>query len=157
MRIALFALLSFLLAACSDTADTAVASREATQDPVADVAVEPASGSSAAEDEAATFLQTTTAAVEAAGGDITALSPEAAANNINGWITKLIHFEGTEDVVDDLADLKKELMIGEMDSAKVSGILGSLATSTRELSDRAVGLGMLADVLQAGSDKLADK
>lgn len=154
MKIILFVFVSLFLVACGDTASDVDSSRETTQDAIAD---ERASATPAAKAEATTFVQTTTAAVKAAGGDITAMSTEAAANNINGWITKLSQFDGTDAVVDDLAALKKELMIGEMDNAKVSDILGSLANTTRDLSDRAPGLDMLADALQAGSDKLAGK
>lgn len=105
--------------------------------------------------EAASFLQSTVKAVTEVGGDITALSPEAAANNVNGWITKLSQFEGTDAVVDDLAALKKEFLLGgDLDGNKISGILSSMAGNTRTVSDKAPGLSMLADVLQAGADKL---
>jgi hypothetical protein len=154
MRFLVLISLMFFLAACGNTPDTPA---EATRDVDAEVTTGMESVTPAVEEETTSFLQTTLEAVSTTGGDITALSPEAAANNINGWITKLDQFEGTDAVVGDLANLKKELMLGEMDSAKVSGILSSLASNTRDLSDRAPGLATLADALQAGSDKLAGR
>ena len=155
MKITTLFFLSLLFLACGDTPD---APDDTLTEDVSDAAAETGMPDAALQAETTSFLQTTVQAVQSAGGDITALSPESAANNINGWITKLSEFEGTDAVVDDLAALKKEFMIGgELDGPRISSILGSMADNTRELSDRAPGLSALADALQAGSDKLAGK
>lgn len=148
----LLLLLSLFAVSCGDAADTAAADAKAE---MSDMASKVDNDMAAQKAEAANFLQTTVQAVTAAGGDITALAPEAAANNVNGWITKLSQFEGTDAVVDDLAALKKEFLKGgDLDGKTISGILGSMATNTRAVSDKAPGLNTLADVLEAGSKKL---
>lgn len=155
MRILSLPLLAFLFFACGD-ADSAT---ETMDDTVTEASEDLDRGTAAAqaEAEASTFLQTTIQNVQSAGGDITALPREAAANNINGWITKLSAMDGTDDMVDHLAALKKELMFEEVDGGKVSEILGQLAGETRDFSDQAPGLDALASALQAGADKLGAK
>ncbi|NJC27401.1 hypothetical protein [Neolewinella antarctica] len=144
-------ILALFFVACGDATETVDSDVDvvttAVEDPMA-----------AQQTEAAGFLQTTVQAVQSAGGDITALSPEAAANNINGWITKLSQFDGTDAIVDDLAELKKEFLLGgDLDGEKISGILSSMAGNTRDVSDKAPGLDALANALQAGADKLSGK
>ena len=93
-------------------------------------------------------------AVKSAGGDITALSPDAAVGNINTWIEKLGSMDGTEGVVDGLKSLKTELTSGEIDGSKVSTILSSLAEKTRELGGDNMAVGTIASALDAGAKKL---
>jgi len=99
-------------------------------------------------------LSATIEAVKSAGGDITALSPEAAVGNIDTWIGKLGSMEGTEDIVGSLKGLKAELTSGDIDGGKVSGILTTLAAKTRELGDGNMALGTIASALEAGAKKL---
>lgn len=108
--------------------------------------------------EAATFLGATVEAVQSVGGDITALSPEAAATNVEGWISKLSDVEGAGPLVEDLSMLKKEFTeAGDepLNGASISKLLASMAEKTRGMSDKAQGLDMLANVLDAGAKKLA--
>lgn len=151
----LLLLLSLFAVSCGDAADTAKTAAADAKAEMSDMASKVDDTMATEKAETANFLQTTVQAVTAVGGDITALAPEAAANNVNGWITKLSQFEGTDAVVDDLAALKKEFLKGgDLDGKAISGILGSMATNTRAVSDKAPGLGTLADVLEAGSKKL---
>ena len=106
-----------------------------------------------------TFLEQTLTVIRAAGGDPTAIDQDAAANNVNGWITQLSGVDGTEAVLADLALLKKEFILAEDDAElnrqNISAILSSLADNTRALSDRATGLSTLADALETGAERLA--
>ena len=96
-------------------------------------------------------------AVQSAGGDITALSPDAAVGNIDGWIGKLRGMDGADGIVSDLESLKTELTSGNIDGGKVSGILSQLASSTREMGKGNQGLNTLASALDAGAAKLGGK
>ena len=134
--------------ATTDDADQTMAEREA--DTQATQAIKENT-------ETMDFLSTTVAAVQKAGGDITALSPEAAANNVNGWISKLSDVEGAEPIVEDLANLKKEFLLGSedgLDGPAIGLILNRLADNTRAVSDQAKGLDMLANVLEKGAETL---
>ncbi len=103
------------------------------------------------------LLAGTIDAVQSAGGDLTALSPQAAVSNIESWINKLSSMDGTAPIVTDLKALQAELQTGNINGSKVSGLLSSLATKTRSLSSNAPMLNTLAGALQAGADKLAGK
>ena len=102
-------------------------------------------------------LEGTVEAVNAAGGDITALDPTTATSNIDGWIGQLRGMDGTDEIVNNLETLKTELSSGNIDGGRVSEILSTLADETRELEGQAPGLSTLASALQAGADKLAGK
>ena len=110
-----------------------------------------------AETQATTFLQQTVRTVQSAGGDITALAPAAATENITGWITRLSDVDGADGVVNGLGNLKQELMQESIDGGKVSEILSDLAAQTRAMGDKVPGLPVLAKVLDAGARKLAGK
>jgi hypothetical protein len=146
MRIIILLLLTFPLFTCDSTPDAAA--EERIEETTADAAtvVEDTDGLD--------LLQQTAAAVERAGGDITAFEPRQATNNINAWITKLADVEGADPIIGNLALLKDELMRSPIDGPRVSELLGTLAQNTREVSDQAMGLSALADALQAGSDRL---
>ena len=84
----------------------------------------------------------------------TRVSADGDAWRVSVWFVEAITV-GTDAVVDDLAALKKEFLKGgDLDGKTISGILGSMATNTRAVSDKAPGLNTLADVLEAGSKKL---
>jgi hypothetical protein len=103
------------------------------------------------------MLQATVEAVTSVGGDITALPGSAAVGNIEGWITKLSSMEGTDAVVAELNSLKTELSSGDIDGAKVSTILSTLAEQTSDLAGDNAMLGAVANALKAGADKLGGK
>ncbi len=102
-------------------------------------------------------LQPTIDAVQSTGGDITALPPDAAVTNIDSWISKLQSMDGTSGIVDNLQMLKSELTAGNIDGSKVSNLLSTLATQTREVGQGNAGLNTLASALDAGAQKLAGK
>lgn len=102
-------------------------------------------------------LQPTIDAVQSAGGDITALSPSTAVSNIDSWINELQDMDGTSEIVDNLKMLKTELTAGSIDGPKVSNLLSTLATQTREVGQGNAGLSTLATALDAGARKLAGK
>ncbi|NJC25698.1 hypothetical protein [Neolewinella antarctica] len=137
-------LLAFLAFSCGDNADTTV------DDTMADVET-----TTIVEDnQPDPMIGGTIDAVQSTGGDITALPAGAAVSNIDGWISKLSSMDGTDGIVNELQSLKTELTSGNIDGMKVSGILSSLATSTRSMESKAPGLGTIASALQAGADKL---
>jgi hypothetical protein len=149
MRTLILLVFSLILFTCG-TNDSAV-------EAMADASEEVDVAATAAKAEATNHLKNTIEAAQSVGGDITALPTAAAANNINGWITKLIDVDGADGVVNGLAMLKKELMQESIDGDSVSTILADLANETRTMSDRAPALNTLANVLEAGSKKLAGK
>jgi len=110
-----------------------------------------------AKSDATDHLESTVEAVQSAGGDLTALPVTAAAHNINGWINKLADVDGADGITDGLAKLKEELLRESVDGGSVSAILSELSTETRAMSDKVPALGTLANLLDAGAKKLADK
>ncbi|NJC25697.1 hypothetical protein [Neolewinella antarctica] len=132
-------LLAFLAFSCGDT------TRTAANNPGTDMTDAEPTGD----------VKATIDAVQSTGGDITALPAAAAVSNIDGWISTLGAMNGTDGIVRDLQSLKTELSAGAIDGDRVSGLLSSLATSTRSMESKAAGLGTLASALQAGADKLS--
>lgn len=103
------------------------------------------------------LVKNTIDAVQAKEGDITALDPGTAVSNIDSWIVKLGGMDGTSGMVSDLESLKMELSSGNIDGGKVSGILSSLASQTRDMGNGNPMLGTLASALDAGAAKLGGK
>jgi len=101
-----------------------------------------------------TSINETVDAVRNAGGDITALSPSAAVANIDSWIAKLSDMDGTEEVTENLRELKDELTDGDIDGSKVGTLLNALGEDTRELAPNNAALAGLASALEAGGAKL---
>jgi hypothetical protein len=145
--IALLSLALFLFACGETTPDTATA-------PVDDVPVVEAPP---ATPQTNPLLQSTVDAVQTNGGDITALSPYTAVANIDNWIDELRNMEGTDGIVNDLEALKMELGMDNIDGGKVSNLLSSLASSTRQVGNGNPGLNALASALDAGASKLGGK
>ena len=153
MRILTILMIALFFAACGETNETA----DTMGDTAAGMTDDAAGAATTASRESSAYLKTTVDAVQSAGGDITALPPSAATDNIDGWISKLGSVDGSDKVVNGLKSLKNELMQENIDGSKVSDVLGSLANETRGMSSKAPGLNALAGALQAGSDKLAGK
>ncbi len=65
--------------------------------------------------------------------------------------------DGTDGIVNNLQSLKSELTAGSIDGGKVSNLLSTLATQTREVGQGNAGLSTLASALEAGARKLAGK
>jgi hypothetical protein len=150
MRFTFLFLLSIFVVACGETPEVA----EEDYGDEAEVAAEDAA-TVAERTDGLDLLQQTAAAVQRAGGDITAFPLSAATNNINAWITKLADVEGADPIVADLARLKDELLRTEIDRMRVAGILSSLANDTGELADEAPGLSALSDALREGANRLS--
>lgn len=147
---------SALLFACGGQSTE---SAEEMNEDATDAAGEIATEAVTARTDASTFLSSTLQAVTAAGGDITALPAEDAAANINGWISRLSRVDGTEKIVEDLARLKTEFMIGDgedLNGESISRILTSMADHTRDISEGAPMLKTLANALEAGALKLVE-
>ena len=143
--------------ACGDANETADATDRAMTDAAADVrdgADDMANSANSMASNGMAYLTSTINAVKSAGGDLTALSPSAATQNIDGWVDKLSSMDGTDAIVGNLKELKEELMSGDIDGGDVSELLGKLANDTRSLSSKAPALNGLANALQAGADKL---
>lgn len=100
-----------------------------------------------------TSINETVSAVKNAGGDITALSPDVAVGNIDSWIGKLNGVDGSGEVVENLKDLKEELM-GDRDGQKIGTLLNALAEDSREMAPNNAALNGLASALEAGGKKL---
>ena len=157
MRYLTLLALAVFLMACGDSATTAESMEDSMEDTAADMRAETESMANTASAEGANMLQSTISAVQSAGGDLTALSPDAAVNNINGWVNQLRKVDGTDGMINELNSLRTELQSGNINGSRVSGILSNLASQTRSMSDRAPGLSTLADALEAGANKLAGK
>jgi len=145
------ALLAFalLLFACNDAATTTA------EAPVAETPVVEAPP--VTPNQPNPLLQNTIDAVQTNGGDVTALPPATAVSNIDAWIGELRNMEGTDGIVADLESLKMELGMDNIDGSKVSGLLSSLASSTRQVGNGNPGLNALASALDAGASKLGGK
>ena len=149
MKYALFLTLPlFALASCGGSSETEVMDTDGIEVPT----VETPSVSDLGGDMVS--VNETVDAVRQAGGDITAIDPAAATGVIDGWINKLGSVPGADGVVNNLQSLKGELTSGNIDGAKVGGILGQLASGTRSLAPNNPALGQLANALEAGATKL---
>lgn len=103
--------------------------------------------------EAGNYFNETISAVQGAGGDLTALPPAAAVQNIDGWIQRLEGKDGTYEIVEGLENLKGALTDDDgIDGQEVGTALNELAEDIRE-KDNAM-LAPLADALAAGGQKL---
>lgn len=96
------------------------------------------------------FLSQTLGAVRSAAGDITTLPASAAVSNINSWIGKLRGMDGTDEIVEDLTELKEQLGAREIDGSEVADLLQDLAEETREIGKGNKSLEVLAYALEAG-------
>lgn len=141
---------ALLLFACNDAATTTETPPVADEMPEMETPTTPAQSTSP-------LLQSTVDAVQTNGGDITALPPSAAVSNIDSWIGELRGMDGTDGIIRDLESLKMELGMGNIDGSKVSNLLSSLASSTRQVGNGNPGLNALASALDAGANKLGGR
>lgn len=88
------------------------------------------------------------------GADLTTVPAAAARGNINSWIAKLRAMPGTDDLVEELEELKTELTATDIDGDEVGEILLELAEETGELAPDNNGLQALAYLLRAGGRRL---
>ena len=125
------------VAACADAderADQAVEAPAATPDEPADLDV---------------TAQSTLDAIDAAGG-LTRLAPEAAIENINGWIVRLANAkEAPAGVVLGLETLKEQLAATPLDGEAVGGTLMDLGEQTAAAAGEDNALTELAQSLTA--------
>ena len=74
-------------------------------------------------------------------GDITALKPEAAVKNIEGWeqFLEKHEVEGAKKLTTDLDKLKKLLQADELDDTKIKALMQKLGKETEALASHAKG------------------
>ncbi len=103
-------------------------------------------------------LQHTMNEVKSNGGNITAIPSSAAVSIIDSWISKLRDVDDSDGIVSNLERLKGELSnSSSIDGAKVSQLLSSLASETRELASDDESFTALANALDSGASKLSGK
>ncbi|MDX1420595.1 MAG: hypothetical protein R3181_11560 [Rubricoccaceae bacterium] len=73
--------------------------------------------------------------ISALQGGITALPMNAAIDNINGWIAQLegADFDGSDEMVEELTELRDELQASPIDGAEVAESLTELGRMTSEV------------------------
>jgi hypothetical protein len=94
--------------------------------------------------------------ISALEGGITSLAPSAAIDNINGWIARLeeAEFDGSDDIVDSLEELRDELSGGEIDGEYVAELLVELGEDTAAAAGGNAGLERLASLLTSAGEGL---
>lgn len=97
--------------------------------------------------------------ISALQGGITALPMNAAIDNINGWITQLqgADFDGSDEIVEELMELRDELQESPIDGAEVAESLTELGRMTGEAATAAgnTELQQLADLLSGAGNQLS--
>ncbi|THH37903.1 hypothetical protein [Neolewinella litorea] len=135
-------LFAAFLTACGDTSEATV-----------DDTVETPETTMEPSDPAGT-LQATVEAVQANGGDITALPGEAAVANIDTWTEQLEGVNGAEKVTSNLESLRETLSESPINGQLAGMQLISLAEDTRQVAGSTPGISALVAALQAGGEKL---
>ncbi|CAH1001184.1 hypothetical protein LEM8419_02084 [Neolewinella maritima] len=149
MRYFSLLLLSVLLAACTGNAD-ADADYDATEVPTEDDNTTATAG-----DPAAT-LDATVAAVQANGGDLTALPAATALSTIDTWMEQLDDVDGADKVTGNLETLRETLREDPINGELAGMLLLTLAEDTRQVAGTAPGVSTLIDALLAGGNKLTE-
>ncbi|WP_116126233.1 hypothetical protein [Lewinella sp. IMCC34183] len=136
-------LFALLLAACDSSESTS----ESTTD-----GMEAGDTDTMEADNPTALLQSTQEAVQANGGDITALPADAAVSNIDNWMDQLDGMDGTDAVTGNLEALKATLTESPINGQLAGMQLISLAEDTRKAGGSTVSA--LASALQSGGEKL---
>ena len=136
--------LALLLAACAGNNDAT------TTDPNA------VDSSEMADQDGTATVQSTVDAVQANGGDITALPADAALANIDSWIDQLDDNEDASKVTGNLEELQEALGEQPINGPLVGMLLITLAEDTRQVAGTAPGVSTLVSALQSGGEKLTD-
>ncbi len=134
-------LLAGLFAACGDGSEANVDNSE------------PIVAEQDADDPTAT-LQATVSAVQAKGGDLTALPGDAAVSNIDTWMEQLDDVDGADKVTGNLESLRETLTESPINGQLAGMQLLSLAEDTRQVGGATPGISALVSALQAGGEKL---
>ena len=94
--------------------------------------------------------------IDAAGNDITALAPETALANINGWINTLdgAEFTNSTEIRDGLMTLKDQLSTDPLNGSAIGETLTNLGTWTKASAPDNAEIQTLGDALLAGGTKL---
>ena len=92
-------------------------------------------------------------AIRGAGG-LTGLTPQAAVTTIDEWIVKLGGLDGTDDLVADLRQLKTALSGGELDGARIGGLLQEIGSETRRLAAGNQAVGGLGEALESAGEQM---
>ena len=101
-------------------------------------------------------VQSTVDAVQANGGDITALPADAALANIDSWIDQLDDNEDASKVTGNLEELQDALGEQPINGPLVGMLLITLAEDTRQVAGTAPGVSTLVSALQSGGEKLTE-
>ena len=152
MKYAFAFLLPLLVVACGGNNETdteVVAPTVEVTEPTIDTETMPA-------DAGMVSINETVDAVNAAGGDITAIAPSAAVTVIDGWIMKLNGMPEASGIVSNLTALKGQLATGAPNGRMVGELLTKLGAETKTLaaSSGNMALDGLANALSAGGAKL---
>lgn len=100
-------------------------------------------------------INETVDAVNAAGGDITAVAPASAIVVVDGWIAKLSSMPEAAGIVGNLNALKGQLASGAPDAKTTGDLLTKLGLETQALATDNVALQGLSSALTAGGAKLS--
>ncbi len=130
-----------LLTACGNASEATVDNSEPTMEQLN------------ADDPGAT-LQATLDAVQANGGDITAIPGGAAVSNVDSWMDELEDVEGADKVTGNLESLRGTLTASPINGQLAGMQLISLAEDTRQVGGSTPGISALVSALQAGGEKL---
>lgn len=93
--------------------------------------------------------------ISALEGGITALAPAAALDNIRAWEAQLANIEGTEDVREELAELREALSQPTLDGSRIAEILQELGEETSEVGAGNAGVERLGSLLTQAGQQLA--
>lgn len=99
-------------------------------------------------------LQQTVDAVQANGGDLTALPADAAQRNIDTWIDQLEDVDGADKVTGNLERLGEALGEQPINGSLAGMILITLAEDTRQVAGNTPGISTLVSALESGGEKL---
>ncbi len=135
---------TLLLAACAGNNDAT------TTDPDA------VDSSEMTDQDGTATVQSTVDAVQANGGDITALPTDAALANIDSWMDQLEDNEDAGKVTGNLEELQDALGEQPINGPLVGMLLITLAEDTRQVAGTAPGVSTLVSALQSGGEKLTD-
>ena len=130
---------------------------ETTTDPAVEVTEPAMNTETMPADASMVSINETVDAVNANGGDITAIAPATAVTVIDGWIAKLNGMPEASGIVAHLNQLKTQLSSGAPDGKVVGDILTKLGMETKTMatSQNNMALDGLSSALTAGGAKLS--
>lgn len=100
-------------------------------------------------------LDATVAAVQANGGDLTAIPAGTAVQTIDAWIDQLDDVSAADQVTANLRVLREELTAGDINAAKTGLVLLKLADGAQQATGGGGAAGALVSSLRAAGEKLS--